>query len=155
MTQAMNRSGLVFVSFALAGCSVLHEVREVARPVADGEWTVGLAGESHTHQAAACQSGELQSFFGFDLVTAEGGLLRAAVDPIDGPALRWMEPATGGYAGGQAIWKSADCETLVVGPRPTGWRVNDRLDLDGEIRAHCRNAAGESLEARLDIRHCH
>lgn len=153
MNQLSRRSLVLLAMPVLAGCAIVREASEVTRPAVEGEWTVADGSEPRAFRPIACSSGEAQSFLGFD-VAAEDGVLRAVVDPLDGPALRWSARSEAGPVS-SLIWRRADCETLEIGIQPSGWRINDWLDFNGEIAARCRDAEGRSLEARLSIRHCH
>ena len=108
--------------------------------------------EPITWNPDACSSGEHEQFFGF-ILRSNGSpvVLRAVVDPLDGPGLRvvGLEGADG------LVVRPSTCERLDLVVEPTGWRVNDIQDLSGTLDVRCLTADGASVEGSVEVRHCH
>jgi hypothetical protein len=145
---------LVF-ALLLSGCglsSALRDAKEVASPSISGE----LAFRAHQGEPVAwkpdnCLSGEHEQFFGFILGSSSSPVvLRAVVDPLDGPGLRVVGLSKTGW-----VFRPDVCERLELVVERTGWRVNDIQDLSGRLDVSCRTADGGSVEGSVDIRHCH
>ena len=149
---------LLILAILLSGCglsSALREANDVASPSASGELAIRSAqGEPVSWKPDACLSGEYEQFFGF-ILRSEGSpvVLRAVVDPLDGPGLRVVGVAGQSEAG--MVFRPDNCERLELVVEPTGWRVNDIQDLSGSLDVRCRTADGGSVEGSVDIRHCH
>ncbi|MFP5284770.1 MAG: hypothetical protein ACLGI9_03435, partial [Thermoanaerobaculia bacterium] len=85
--------GILVLALLLSGCgmsSALREARDVANPSVAGELSVRAPeGEPVDWRPDACLSGEHEQFFGF-ILGSDGSpvVLRAVVDPLDGPGLR-------------------------------------------------------------------
>ncbi len=150
---------LVLALLLLSGCglsSALREAKDVANPSVSGELAVRAPqGEPVAWKPGACLSGEHEQFFGFILVSEgpDGSpvVLRAVVDPLDGPGLRFVGlPGTAGM-----VFRPEMCERLELVVEPTGWRVNDFQDLSGRLDVSCRTADGGSVEGSVEVRHCH
>jgi hypothetical protein len=157
--------GILLLALLLSGCglsSALREAKDVASPSIAGELTVRAPqGGPVTWRPDACLSGEHEQFFGFILGSKGLGsngspvVLRAVVDPLDGPGLRVV-----GLEGPPA-WSSGlvvrpdQCERLDLVVEPTGWRVNDIQDLSGTLDVSCTTADGASIEGSVEVRHCH
>jgi hypothetical protein len=101
-----------------------------------------------------CVSGDLAYFAGFDfLSTRDSGHLRALLDPIDGPVIRWtMDDGSGPNA---LILRRMQCASLDMDVQPTAWRVNDVREFAGRLFIACATADGTQLEGRIDVDHCH
>ena len=156
MTDLLRSAALVVLAFLLSGCglsSALREAGEVANPAVSGELAFRAAGgEPVDWRPDFCLSGEAEQFFGF-ILGAEGSpvVLRAVIDPLDGPGLRvvGLEGAEG------VVFRPERCERLELAVQPTGWRVNDVRDLNGRLDVSCSTAEGASVEGSVEIRHCH
>lgn len=152
--------GILVFALLLSGCgsggglsSALREAKDVASPAVQGELAVRAPqGEPVAWRPDACLSGEHEQFFGF-ILGADGSpvVLRAVVDPLDGPGLRvvGLEGADG------VVVRPGMCERLDLVVEPTGWRVNDVRDLSGTLDVSCTTADGASVEGSLEVRHCH
>ena len=102
---------------------------------------------------SACYSGARSSFLGVDLIDEEAHVgLRLAIDPIDGPRLRWTRYDRAGNKVDVAQFPS--CSALSADVHPTSWRVNDIQDYSGQLNAVCANDTKE-LKADLRFEHCH
>jgi hypothetical protein len=148
--------GIFLLALLLAGCglsSALREAKDVASPSVAGELAIRAPqGEPVAWRPDACLSGEHEQFFGF-ILGANGSpvVLRAVVDPLDGPGLRvvGLEGADG------LVVRPSMCERLDLVVEPTGWRVNDIQDLSGTLDVSCTTADGASREGSVEVRHCH
>ena len=125
----------------------------MANPSVAGELSLRAPqGEPVAWRPDACLSGEHEQFFGF-ILGSNGSpvVLRAVVDPLDGPGLRvvGLEEAEG------LVVRPALCERLDLVVEPTGWRVNDIQDLSGTLDVRCTTADGASVEGSVEVRHCH
>jgi hypothetical protein len=153
--------GILVLALLLSGCGMsaaLREAKDVASPSVTGELAVRAPqGESVAWRPDACLSGEHEQFFGFILVSKGLGsngspvVLRAVVDPLDGPGLRIV-----GLQGTDGLVVRPEmCERLDLVVEPTGWRVNDIQDLSGTLDVSCTTADGASVEGSVEVRHCH
>ena len=136
----------------LSGCSMVQEATEVSRPTIEGELSIRVprGGEAVSWRPNACLAGENEQFFGFILGLEGSGLvLRAVLDPLDGPGLRLVWPE------GTTVFRPFQCERLELEVAPTGWRVNDMQDVSGRLDVLCSAPDGASVEGSLEIRHCH
>lgn len=130
----------------------------MASPSVAGELTLRAPqGEPVAWRPDACLSGEHEQFFGFILASNRLGsngspvVLRAVVDPLDGPGLRVV-----GLKGVDGlVVRPYMCERLDLVVEPTGWRVNDIQDLSGTLDVSCTTADGASVEGSVEVRHCH
>jgi len=145
------RAAACLLPLALAACA-LGEVGGVAHPTLTGSVNVRLADGSESRWTPdRCVSGDLEYFVGFDFLSpAQDHQLRALLDPIAGPVLRWRttgEP--------DVVLRPADCARLELDIQPTAWRVNDVREFGGHVSLQCRMADGTRLDGRLSIDHCH
>lgn len=148
--------GILILAVLLSGCGLstaLREANDVASPTVEGELAVRAPeGETVGWRPDACRSGEHEQFFGF-ILGADGSpvVLRAVVDPLDGPGLRIV-----GLEGADGWVVRPDmCDRLDLVVEPTGWRVNEFQDLSGTLDVSCTTADGASVEGSLEVRHCH
>ncbi|MEA2560945.1 MAG: hypothetical protein QOH06_2449 [Acidobacteriota bacterium] len=125
----------------------------MASPSIAGELALRApAGEPITWSPDACSSGEHEQFFGF-ILHSNGSpvVLRAVVDPLDGPGLRVV-----GLEGMDGlVVRPYTCERLDLVVEPTSWRVNDIQDLSGTLDVNCTAADGASIEGSVEVQHCH
>lgn len=126
----------------------------MTNPSVTGEIVVrAAAGEPLSWKPDSCRTGEREQFFGF-VLGASGSpvVLRAVLDPLDGPGLRLT-----GLEGTspQVVVREAVCRTLDLTVQPTGWIVNDFRDVSGTLEVSCTLDDGVSLEGKLAISHCH
>lgn len=147
----MRTEPLIILAVLLSGCTVLQEAREVASPRVEGELSFRAPrGETVAWRPDLCLSGEHEQFFGFILGSNEGEVvLRAVLDPLDGPGLRLSTPE------GTGIFRPDLCERLELDVAPTGWRVNEIQDLSGRLDVSCSTPDGASIEGSVEVRHCH
>jgi hypothetical protein len=149
------RPALVLLAAGLVGCGTLREVREVATPSVSGEILLrAAAGEPLSWKPDSCFNGEREQFFGFVLGASGSPLiLRAVLDPLDGPGLR-LTGLEGTPPRGIVV-RQADCRALSLSVQPTGWTVNDFRDVSGTLEVSCTLGDGVSFEGSLAISHCH
>ena len=144
---------IVCLSFFLSSC-VLGDVASVTHPSISGLLKVtGRDGASASWTPDTCQSGAVEYFVGFDFLSSTTGQLRALVDPLAGPAVRWKPDASQPQR--TVVFRSGDCSKLDIAVQPTGWRVNDVREFAGHVDLQCRSADGLSLEGRISVDHCH
>jgi hypothetical protein len=138
----------------LVGCAVT-EVGGVMHPTLSGDIVVRGPDGSELHwKPDRCVSGDLAYFAGFDfLSTRDEGHLRAALDPIDGPVVRWTSATTG--APQSIVLRRIDCTRLDVEARLTDWRVNEVREFAGYVDLQCASPGGMRLEGRIAVDHCH
>lgn len=134
----------------LAAC-----VADIVHPTIDGSLGVRRGDGSEVHWIPdRCRSGDVEYFAGFDFLSShDRGHLRALLDPVNGPVLRWS-----GDDGAQQkplILRAADCTLLELDIQPTMWRVNDVREFAGHVDLSCNAADGTHLEGRLAVDHCH
>jgi hypothetical protein len=140
-----------FLPLALGACA-LGEVGGVTHPTLSGSVIVRLADGSESRWTPdRCVSGDLEYFVGFDFLSqAHDHQLRALLDPIAGPVLRWN---TAGKS--DTVLRTADCTVLELDVRPTAWRVNDVREFAGHVTLQCQAPDGVRLDGQLSIDHCH
>jgi hypothetical protein len=145
----------VLLAAGLAGCSTLQEVRDVTHPSVTGEIVVRVAaGEPLSWKPDSCHTGEREQFFGFVLGASGSPLvLRAVLDPLEGPGLR-LTGLDGASPRGTVV-RQVDCRRLDLSVQPTGWTVNDFRDVSGTLEVSCTLSGGASFEGRLAVSHCH
>lgn len=140
---------------ALAGCGTIQEAMQVATPTVAGEIVIHTTGaEPLTWRPDACQTGEIEQFFGF-LFAASGSpvVLRAVLDPLDGPGLR-ITGLEGTPPYGLVV-RPSDCRVLDLRVQPTAWWVNEMRDVSGSLDLSCTLNGGVSLEGSVEVSHCH
>lgn len=146
----------VLVTAALSGCSLIKETQQVMRPTIAGEIiirTTPAGTEPVTWTPAFCQTGEIEQFFGFVLGASDSPVvLRAVLDPLDGPGLR-ITGLEGAPPYGFVV-RPADCRVLDLRLQPTRWRVNEMRDVNGSLDVSC-NLGNLSLEGSVEVSHCH
>ena len=138
----------------LSAC-VLGQVREVMHPTVSGSLVVHHADGSELRWTPdRCASGDLEYFVGFDFRSSkDAGQLRALLDPIEGPAIRWKSGA--GESQRVEILHRDNCTKLDLKVQPTAWRVNEVREFAGHIELQCSAANGTRIEGRIDVDHCH
>jgi len=149
----VNRQILVLFSVLLAGCAIA-DVGGVIHPAITGALTITDSDGSQTHWAPdRCVSGDLAYFAGFDFLSShDTGHLRAALNPIDGPVVRWSrDDASGRFL----IARRGDCILLDIDVQPTIWRVNEVREFAGHVAIECSLPNGVRLGGRVDVDHCH
>lgn len=150
----MNRGAGAILPLLLAGCA-MTQVADVMHPTISGSVVVRSAdGVEVRWTPDRCRSGDYAYFVGFDLLSArDQGYLRAVLEPIDGPVVRWTSGADG--AQHPIILRRADCNLLDVDARATAWRVNDVREFTGHVDLRCDSPDGTHLEGRITVDHCH
>ena len=150
----MKRAVVALLPMLLAGCA-MTEVGGVLHPTVSGSLSVRNPDGRELHWTPdRCISGDLAYFSGFDfLATADDSRLRAALDPIEGPVVRWTSTAAGVQQ--SAILRSADCARLDVEAKLTAWRVNEVREFAGYVDLECTSADGLHLAGRIAVDHCH
>lgn len=146
----------VLVALLLSGCGVpalLREAGEVSKPSVSGELSLrGAQGETVLWRPDACLAGEHEQFFGF-ILGANGSpiVLRAVVDPLDGPGLRvlGLDRPEG------VVFLQEACERMELVVQPTGWEVNEYQDLNGRLDVSCSIDGVGMVEGSVEVRHCH
>lgn len=108
---------------------------------------------SEAVQPTACTAGDSQHFLGFDLSSgASPVVVRLAVDPVDGPAVRvFSSDAPFDKA---VVFRRTDCRVFHFSLDSTGWRVNDIYDYRVSLELDC-SRAGESIHGSASSTHCH
>jgi len=154
----MNRSAPALVAstiFLLLGACAVTQVGSVMHPAISGSLDIRAADGSQIRWTPdRCVSGDLAYFVGFDFLSSRGsGHLRAALDPIDGPAARWTQGA--GPERAALILRGTDCVTLDLDVQPTAWRVNDVREFAGHVSLSCAAPDGTRVEGRIEVDHCH
>jgi len=138
----------------LGGC-VVGQIPAVMHPTIEGGIVVRNGTSETRWTPDGCRSGDRAYFAGFDFVSSrDGARLRAALSPIDGPAVAWM-PASTGAAQPILTLRRSDCSVVDVVAEPTQWRVNDVREFTGHVTLHCSAADGTQFEGRIDVDHCH
>ena len=149
-------SGFLLLALLFSGCgvpAVLREAGQVANPAVSGELSLrGAQGESVRWRPDRCLAGEHEQFFGF-ILGAEGSpiVLRAVIDPLDGPGLRVM----GLDRPEGVVFRPETCERMELDVEPTGWEVNEFQDLNGRLDVRCSIPDVGSIEGSVEVRHCH
>jgi hypothetical protein len=140
----------------LLGACTMAQVGGVMRPSISGGLDIRAAdGMQARWTPDRCVSGDLAYFAGFDFLSShDAGHLRAALDPIDGPGVRWT-PDGAGPGPAALILRGTDCTTLDLDVRPTVWRVNDVREFAGHVNVSCTASDGTHVEGRIDVDHCH
>lgn len=139
----------------LFGACTAAQVGGVIHPRISGNVVVRTVDGKQTRWTPdRCVSGDLAYFAGFDfLSTRDSGQLRAPLDPIDGPVIRWtMADGSGPSA---LILRRMQCTSLDLDVQPTGWRVKDVREFAGHLVIACATANGTQIEGRIDVDHCH
>jgi len=165
--RRLRRALLLGFSLAASGC--LSTGAPGGLPKSPGEAEAGLGSFSASLPAgasggaawsvtegspAACISGEHQFFFGVDLADPrQGAVLRLALDPLNGAAVRVFDPADPERR--SLVVRPGDCRTFRYLLEPTGWRINDYRDFRLEMDLDCKTAGGATVRAALSAAHCH
>jgi hypothetical protein len=142
------------VALLLGGCAV-GQIPGVLNPTLNGGIVVRNGGAETRWTPDRCLSGDRAYFAGFDFAsTRDGARLRAALDPIEGPAVLWTSAAAAPAQQPLRLRRS-DCSSLDLAVEPTAWRVNEVREFSGHIALLCTAADGTRIEGRIDVDHCH
>ncbi len=100
-----------------------------------------------------CASGDRQFFLGGDFSSSTSPLvLRLAVDPVSGPAVRlFSADAPWEHS---IVFRRSDCAAFHFTLDSTGWRINDVYDYRFTLQLDCRRA-GEAISGSASSAHCH
>jgi hypothetical protein len=136
------------------GCvgALMHAGTATATPDSDAPASLSVDGRDYA--LAVCHSGDRSYFLGVDLEDhAEQAALRVLVEPIDGPRLKVVlfdkeSPKS-------IKLDRNSCRRLDVEVQPTGWRVNEVVDLSGSVDADCTSDSGIEVVAHAQFKHCH
>jgi hypothetical protein len=150
----MKRLAPILLPLLLSAC-VLGQVGEVMHPTVSGSLIVHRADGSELRWTPdRCASGDLEYFVGFNFLSSkDAGQLRALLDPIVGPAVRWKSGA--GESQRVVVLHRDDCTKLDLEVQRTAFRVNDVREFAGHIELQCSAADGTRIEGRIDVDHCH
>ena len=101
-----------------------------------------------------CTAGDRERFLGADFRTeASGAVVRLAVDPVQGPAVRVFDRAAPDAA--TIVFRRGECRAFQYTLEATSLRVNRIQDYRVALQLDCRNARGDTIEGRLGSSHCH
>jgi hypothetical protein len=138
----------------LSSCAIT-QIGSVMHPTVSGGIVVHQKDGSETSWTPdRCASGDIEYFAGFDFLSSTNdGHLRALLDPITGPAVRWQSGS--GQTRRTDILRHGDCSKLDLVVQPTAFRVNDVREFAGHIELQCVAADGTRIEGRINVDHCH
>ena len=144
----------LLAAVALAGCSLIEETKQVMSPTVAGEILIRtVSGEPVTWTPAICQTGEIEQFFGFVFGASDSPVvIRAVLDPLEGPGLR-ITGLEGTPPYGFVV-RPPDCRVLDLRVQPTSWWVNEMRDVSGTLDVSC-DLGNLSLEGSVEVSHCH
>lgn len=150
----MKRLALTSLPLLLSAC-VLGQIGQIMHPTVSGSLIVHKAdGNELRWTPDHCASGDLEYFVGFDFLSSkDAGQLRALLDPIAGPAVRWKSGA--GESQHVEVLHRSDCTRLDLDVQPTAWRVNEVREFTGHIELQCTTADGSRIEGHIAVDHCH
>jgi hypothetical protein len=146
MGMAGRFLGVVLLVVGAGGCSnELHGALEV---------TVRTSGGQHwSTMPSQCVSGQRQGFFGVDMRagTDDGTLVRAIIDPKDGPILKVNVPGTD-----QALTlrPGPGCSQFDVHVERQSSSINDITNVRGHVRVTCDDPE-LALKADITFENCH
>jgi hypothetical protein len=103
---------------------------------------------------SVCRAGAREFFLGADFEDpAAGTVLRLAVDPVSGPALR-LFPKTAPFER-NVLFRRSECRTFQFSLDATAWRVGTVQDYRVALEVDCTNTSGESITGSVAATHCH
>jgi hypothetical protein len=107
-----------------------------------------------TLSPSVCTAGAREVFYGADFEDPASGLvLRLAVDPVSGPALRLFPRASPFEK--NLLFRRSECRSFRFSLDATGWRVGTTLDYRASLDVDCTNASGDSITGKVAAAHCH
>jgi len=107
-----------------------------------------------TLSPSVCKAGARELFYGADFEDPASGLVvRLAVDPLSGPALR-VFPRTAPLEK-NLLFRRSECRAFRYSLDATGWRVGTTQDYRVSLDVDCTNASGDSISGRVSADHCH
>ena len=145
---------LLCLSPLLSGCLSTKPVLPIPDQQALGSFTVSSASLGQTMLIpSSCAAGDRRFFLGVDLEDRSSGLvLRLAVNPLEGPAVRVFTNAT--PFDNSVVFRRSDCRVFHFSLDTTGWRINHIYDYRVTLQLDCtRN--GESIQGNASATHCH
>jgi hypothetical protein len=144
----------LFVPLLVAGCAV-SQFGALMHPTISGSLVLHHAdGSEQRWVPDRCQSGDVEYFVGFDFLSSgDNGQLRAVLDPINGPVVRWKSGAQN--APRTDVLRGDSCSKLDLEVRRTAFRINAVREFAGHIELKCSAADGTRIEGRIDVDHCH
>ena len=120
-----------------------------ARPTVSGQ--IVLEGrEAFTAPVHFCASGESRGFFGVDLSSADGTVLRVVSDPIEGTRARLARPGKSAL-----VMERKSCPLLLANIQKTGGSVDGLANLEGMVALECKGEHGTRLSAEVTFSDCH
>lgn len=164
--RGVSLAGLLAGCLGLSGCLSGGPLGNFADAGGEAGWPLGrfsvvlpsaLAGGEAWKVAEGspdlCTSGEHQLFFGADFPDRRhGAVLRLAVDPIDGAAVRVFDPQDPEIL--TVVFRPGDCSTFRYSLEPSGWRINDFRDFRVALEVDCDTGDGTTLRAQVSAAHC-
>lgn len=131
---------------ALGGCS--NELHGTLEATLRGE-----GGKQWSTTPSQCVSGERQGFFGVDMRTgtSDDTLVRAILDPKDGPILKVNVPGTDK---GVTLKPGPGCAQFDVHVERQSSRINNITNVRGHVRVTCDDAELQ-LKADITFENCH
>lgn len=138
--------GVVALLAAVAGCS--NELHGSLEATLRGE-----GGKQWSTTPSQCASGERQGFFGVDMRagTTDNAVVRAILDPTDGPILKANVPGSGQAL---VIKPGPGCAQFDVHVERQSSSINDVTNVRGHVRVTCDNPEF-SLKADITFANCH
>lgn len=110
--------------------------------------------DSRTIAPTSCTPGDRQLFLGADFSDTQSGMVvRLAIDPLDGPAVRVSSAAK--PFEDSVIFRRAECRTFHFSLDGTGWRINDVDDYKISLTLDCTGRNGDTLAGSAAVNHCH
>ena len=107
---------------------------------------------NHVLTPTVCTSGDRQQFLGADLSDPGTSLvLRLAVDPLEGPAVRVFSAEA--PFDRSVVFRRSDCAVFHFSLDSTGWRVNDVEDYRVTLQLDC-SRPGERVSGSASSSHC-
>lgn len=109
---------------------------------------------SLTLSPSRCTAGDRERFLGADFRDETGdAVLRLAIDPVDGPAVRVFSSAAPFRK--TVVFRASECRVFNWSLEATTMRVNRIQDYRVALDLDCAGKSGDSIEGRVASRHCH
>jgi hypothetical protein len=138
----------------LASCDPQPQADIMAsRPVGSVKLTSRSLGEL-TISPSRCTAGDRERFLGADFADEESDVvLRLAVDPVEGPAVRILSRAKSSDKA--VVFRRSECRAFQWSVDATHMRVNRIQDYRVSLDLDCTNAGGDSISGKVLASHCH